>query len=72
MDTVYIIYIHNFFSLKIFKIGSAPNLAQIVQRPSHGTTVSVYNFHEVSLSEKWDMSTVCFFIAAVAVTKLKV
>ncbi|XP_070151918.1 DNA mismatch repair protein MutL [Polyergus mexicanus] len=58
--------------VKIFKIGSAPNLAQIEQRPSHGTTVSVYNFHEVSLNEKWDMSTVCFFIAAVAVTKLKV
>ncbi|XP_011257759.3 uncharacterized protein LOC105252183 [Camponotus floridanus] len=58
--------------MKIFKIGSASNLMQIEQRPSHGTTVSVYGFHEASLCKKWDMSTVCFFIAAVAVTKLKV
>ncbi|XP_072756685.1 uncharacterized protein [Anoplolepis gracilipes] len=58
--------------MKICKIGSASNLARVKQRPTHGTTVSVYGFHEVSLSEKWDMSTVCFFIAAAAVTKLEV
>lgn len=57
---------------QIFKTDSATNLAQIEQRPARGTTVSVYGFHKVSLNENWDISTVCFFIAAIAVKKLEV
>jgi len=47
------------------------NLAQIEKRPSRGTTISVYGFHE-TLYEKWDVSTICSLIAAIAIAKLEV
>jgi len=53
-------------------MGFAPNLKQVEQRPSYGTTVSIYGFHEIPSLKKWDISTVCFLIAAIAVTKLEV
>lgn len=59
------------FSLKAFEMGFALNLKQVEQRPSRGTTVSIYGFHEMP-HKKWDTSTICFLIAAIAVTKLEV
>ncbi|XP_067207210.1 DNA mismatch repair protein MutL-like isoform X2 [Linepithema humile] len=56
--------------MKVFKADSASNLTQIEQRPSCGTTVSVFDFHKVP--QKWDISTICFFIGAIAVAKLEV
>lgn len=53
-------------------MGLASNLKEIEQRPSRGTTVSVYGFHEIPPLKKWDISTVCFLIAAAAVTELEV
>jgi len=47
------------------------NLAQIQQRPSRGTTISIYGFHE-TLHKECDESTICSLIAAIAVAKLKV
>lgn len=60
------------FLLKAFEVGFALDLKQIEQRPSHGTTVSIYGFHEIPPLKKWDISTVCFLIAVIAVTKLEV
>lgn len=60
------------FLLKAFEVGFASNLREIEQRPSRGTTVSVYGFREVPPLKKWDVSTICFLIAAVAVTELEV
>lgn len=53
-------------------MGFASRLKGIEQRPSRGTTVSIYGFHETPPLKKWDVSTICFLIAAVAVTKLEV
>ncbi|XP_024876264.1 uncharacterized protein LOC112457442 [Temnothorax curvispinosus] len=58
--------------MKAFEVGFAPNLKQIEQRPSCGTTVSIYGFHEIPPLKKWDISTICSLIAAIAVTKLEV
>ncbi|KYM85164.1 DNA mismatch repair protein Mlh3 [Atta colombica] len=57
--------------MKVFEMGSSFNLKQVEQRPSCGTTVSIYGFHEMP-HKKWDTSIICFFIAAIAVTKLEV
>ncbi|XP_018302163.1 DNA mismatch repair protein Mlh3 [Mycetomoellerius zeteki] len=57
--------------VKAFEMGFALNLKQVEQRPSRGTTVSIYGFHEMP-HKKWDTSTICFLIAAIAVTKLEV
>lgn len=59
------------FLLKAFEMGFASNLIPIEQRPSCGTTVSVYGFYEIPC-KKWDTSIICFLIAAIAVTKLEV
>lgn len=59
-------------SLKVLERRSASYLTQIERRPSSGTTVSVYGFHEALLNDNWNMSTLCFFIMAIAVTKVKV
>ncbi|XP_011165155.3 DNA mismatch repair protein Mlh3 [Solenopsis invicta] len=57
--------------MKAFEMGFASNLIPIEQRPSCGTTVSVYGFYEIPC-KKWDTSIICFLIAAIAVTKLEV
>lgn len=53
-------------------MGLASSLREIEQRPSRGTTVSVYGFREVPPLKKWDVSTICSLVAAVAVAKLEV
>ncbi|XP_011882577.1 PREDICTED: DNA mismatch repair protein MLH3-like isoform X3 [Vollenhovia emeryi] len=58
--------------MKEFDAGLASSLQQIEQRPSRGTTVSIYGFHEVPPLKKWDTSTICCLTAAIAVAKLKV
>ncbi|XP_014468583.1 PREDICTED: DNA mismatch repair protein Mlh3-like [Dinoponera quadriceps] len=62
------IFLHVLF--KVYKVGCAPTLTQIEQRPSHGTTVSIYGFH--GMRENSDVKTICYFIAALAVAELKV
>ncbi|KYM98135.1 DNA mismatch repair protein Mlh3, partial [Cyphomyrmex costatus] len=57
--------------MKAFEMGSAHNLKQIEQRPSRGTTVTIQGFHEMP-HKKWDISTICFLIAAIAIKKLEV
>ncbi|KAG5336580.1 MLH3 protein, partial [Acromyrmex charruanus] len=57
--------------MKAFEMESSFNLKQVEQRPSCGTTVSIYGFHEMP-HKKWDTSIICFLIAAIAVTKLEV
>lgn len=57
---------------KVYKIGCTPDLTQIEQRPSHGTTVSIYGFHEIPLRKNSDMNTICCFITALAVGNLEV
>ncbi|XP_020282763.1 DNA mismatch repair protein Mlh3-like isoform X2 [Pseudomyrmex gracilis] len=58
--------------MKVLERRSASYLTQIEHRPSSGTTVSVYGFHEALLNDNWNMSTLCFFIMAIAVTKVNV
>lgn len=56
----------------MFKIGCTPNVAQVEQRPLHGTTVSIYGFHEVPLRKNWDIFVICFLIATIAVIESEV
>ncbi|RLU15886.1 hypothetical protein DMN91_011642 [Ooceraea biroi] len=58
--------------MKVFKMSYASNLTQIEQRPSRGTTISVYGFHETPVDKKWNISTICFLIATIAVKQLEV
>ncbi|XP_032677525.1 DNA mismatch repair protein Mlh3-like isoform X2 [Odontomachus brunneus] len=58
--------------MKMYKVGSTPDLVRIEQRPSQGTTISIFGFHEIPLRKNSDLNTICCFIAAIAVAKLEV
>nr|XP_012149091.1 PREDICTED: uncharacterized protein LOC105663617 [Megachile rotundata] len=57
--------------MKIFKVYQNPKIVKTQGRPSHGTTVSIHGFHELSLN-KWNLPLMCNLIANVAIANPQV
>ncbi|XP_076753368.1 DNA mismatch repair protein MutL [Xylocopa sonorina] len=52
--------------MKIFKAYHEPEIVRINRRPSQGTTICIYGFHELCLS-KWDTSFMYYLIGNIAI-----
>ncbi|XP_076752613.1 DNA mismatch repair protein MutL-like [Xylocopa sonorina] len=52
--------------MKIFKAYHEPKIIRINRRPSQGTTICIYGFHELCLS-KWDTSFMYYLIGNLAI-----
>ncbi|XP_031775693.1 uncharacterized protein LOC105736858 [Apis florea] len=52
--------------MKIFKIYQKSNIVRIERRPSQGTTITIYGFHELSLS-KWNITFMYYLIENIAI-----
>ncbi|CAK9832252.1 DNA mismatch repair protein Mlh3 [Anthophora retusa] len=57
--------------LKVFKTCQDRSIIKIERRPSQGTTVSIYGFHELSL-KKWDIAFMYHLIANIAIVNPQV
>ncbi|XP_054014068.1 DNA mismatch repair protein Mlh3-like isoform X1 [Hylaeus anthracinus] len=57
--------------IKIFKMYQAPKTVKTQRRISHGTTISIYGFYELSLN-MWDVPLMCLLIANIAMVNLQV
>ncbi|XP_076634703.1 DNA mismatch repair protein MutL [Colletes latitarsis] len=57
--------------IKVFKIYHSPDIISVRTRPSHGTTVSIYGFHELTL-DKWNIPLMSFLVANTAIVNLQV
>ncbi|XP_034186040.2 DNA mismatch repair protein MutL [Osmia lignaria lignaria] len=56
---------------KIFKVCHDPEIIKVSMRPAHGTTVSIYGFHELSLN-KWNIPLMYHLIANVSMVNVQV
>ncbi|KAG9430531.1 hypothetical protein HZU67_07734 [Apis mellifera carnica] len=52
--------------MKIFKINHESKIERIERRPSQGTTITIYGFHELSLS-KWNIAFMYYLIGNIAI-----
>ncbi|KAF3429786.1 hypothetical protein E2986_01468 [Frieseomelitta varia] len=52
--------------MKIFKVNRKPKIVRIERRPSQGTTISIYGFHELSLN-KWNVPFMYHLVGNIAI-----
>ncbi|XP_076662565.1 DNA mismatch repair protein MutL [Halictus rubicundus] len=52
--------------MKVFKVCDPPKIFEIRKRPSCGTTVSIYGFHELTL-DKWNVPLMYFIVGNIAI-----
>ncbi|KAK1119119.1 hypothetical protein K0M31_013619 [Melipona bicolor] len=52
--------------MKIFKVNRKPKIVRIERRPSQGTTMSIYGFHELSLN-KWNVPFMYHLVGNIAI-----
>ncbi|XP_078038712.1 DNA mismatch repair protein MutL [Augochlora pura] len=57
--------------MKVFKMCQSPNIVNIQRRPSCGTTVSIYGFHELTF-HKWNIPLMYFLIGNIAIVNFHV
>ncbi|XP_076247458.1 uncharacterized protein LOC143187253 [Calliopsis andreniformis] len=56
--------------MKVFKVWCAPKIVKVHRRPSQGTTVTIYGFHELSLN-KWNIFSMHHLIATIAIINIQ-
>ncbi|XP_015428859.1 PREDICTED: DNA mismatch repair protein Mlh3-like [Dufourea novaeangliae] len=57
--------------MKVFKVCCAPKIIRVQRRPSIGTTVSIYGFHELSF-DKWNILSMYLLVGNIAIVNLQV